>query len=103
MTEITLNDFNGLVYHYGANGTASIENLNDEQKEIIYMAWARSENIDDEVEADKEINSYYNDFLKAGSKVEKNILVMVITVADVPVKIQRRDALLFQFQEHKAK
>lgn len=69
--KITLNDYNGLVYRYGEKGTEAIEGLKEEQKEIIILAWAESENIEDPDEADEKINSYYKDFIKYGKTVEK--------------------------------
>lgn len=62
---MTKNDFNGLVYHYGANGVKAVEGLSEEQQEIIYRAWASAQSIEDEVEADNEINSFYPEYQRA--------------------------------------
>lgn len=68
MTRISVEDFNELVWDYGANGNDSsrIRELTDDEREVVAMAWSRSD-MDDE-----EINSYYSDFVKVCSNEIKN-------------------------------
>ena len=65
-------DFNELVWSYGASGTKVFDGLelSKMQKLVIIFAWADVEkklnpNDEDTTEADKLIDTYYSDFIKA--------------------------------------
>lgn len=62
---MSIKEFNELVRDFGANGVQNPELLSESKWQIVALAWAASNKIEDKKEADSVIYSYFRNFLNA--------------------------------------
>ncbi len=88
------NEFNELVWNYGASGTKVFDEyqLSEEQKETVSLAWSEYENNENDIseeKADEIINSYYSSF--NSNKAKENVNTAELSQEDIEVVTDKNE------------